>query len=68
MIQLLMSVASDGILTNSLYRITNGVDLPADTLQSLETELKGHMDATAYIRVMDEERVITGPGRVSRFF
>ncbi|HTY62761.1 MAG TPA: hypothetical protein VMG30_10950 [Acidobacteriota bacterium] len=59
MIQLLMSLASDGILINGLYRITNDVDLPADTLQSLETELKGHMDAVAYVRAMDEERVMT---------
>jgi hypothetical protein len=68
MIQLLMSVASDRILTNSLYRITNGVDLPADALQSLETELKGHLDVTAYIRAMDEYRVITALAGYPLFF
>lgn len=68
MIHLLMAMASDGILTHSLYRITNGVDLPADTLRSLETELKGHMDDTAYIRALDEERVITALAEYRSFF
>jgi len=68
MAQLLMSQASDAILTHSLYRITNGVDLPADTLQSLETELKGHMDDTAYIRALDEERVITALAGYQDYF
>jgi hypothetical protein len=57
--QLLMSMAADGILTYSLYRITNGVDLPADTLQSLETELKSHIDDISYIRALDEQGIIT---------
>ncbi len=59
MIQILLSVASDRILTNSLYRITNNLDLPADTLQSLETELESHLDDTAFVRAIDENRVIT---------
>jgi hypothetical protein len=59
MIQLVLSAASDGILQYSLYRITNDVDLTADTFQLLETELKGHLDDTACVRAMDEERVIT---------
>jgi hypothetical protein len=57
MIQLLVSIACDVIQMNSLYRITNRVDLPADTLRSLEAELKGHIDAAPYARVMDAERV-----------
>jgi hypothetical protein len=59
MIQLLLSGGSDCILIVSLYRITNDVDLTADTSQLLETELKGHLDDTAYVRAMDGERVIT---------
>jgi hypothetical protein len=59
MIQLLLSVASDGILIHGLYRITNDLDLTADSFQVLETELKGHLDDTVYVRAMDEERVIT---------
>ena len=58
-IHLLMSVACDKILINSLYRITNDLDLPADVLQSLEAELKGHIDSMAFVRAMDQERVIT---------
>ncbi len=62
MIQLLVSIACDVIQMNSLYRITNGVDLPADTLQSIETELKSHIDAAPYARVMDADRIIALEG------
>jgi len=68
MAQLLMSLASDVILTHSLYRITNGADLPANTLQLLETELKGHMDDTAFIRALDEQRVITALAGYQDYF
>ncbi len=62
MIQLLVSIACDVIQMNSLYWITNGVDLPADILQSLETELKSHIDAAPYARVMDADRIIALEG------
>jgi hypothetical protein len=68
MTQLLMSMASDAILTYSLYRITNSVDLPADTLQSIETELKSHMDDTAFIGALDEQRVITALAGYQDYF
>jgi hypothetical protein len=68
MIHLLMSQGFDVVLTHSLYRITNAVDLPVDTLQSLETELKGHIDDTAYIRAIDEVRVITALAGYQDFF
>jgi hypothetical protein len=66
--QLLMSIASDSILTHSLYRIANGLDLPADTLHSLEMELKGHIGDTAYIRALDEQRIITALAGYHDFF
>ena len=60
MYQLLVSIGCDTIQINHLYRITNRMDLPGDTLQSLETELKGHLDATAYVRAIDRERIMLG--------
>jgi hypothetical protein len=62
MIQLLVSIACDVIQMNSLYRITNGVDLPVDSLQNLEAELKDHTDATPYARIMDDDRIIALEG------
>ena len=57
-IQLLISIASDAILVNSLCRITDGADLPADTLQSLEAELKNHLNEAPYVHAMDEDRAV----------
>jgi hypothetical protein len=57
-IQLLMSISCDAIQMNSLYRITNSLDLPAEALRSLEEELQSHIDAARYARAMDEDRII----------
>jgi hypothetical protein len=68
MTQLLVSIAADGILIHSLYRITNAVDFPADLLQAFETELKGHLDNEAYVRALDEQRVITALAGYQDYF
>lgn len=60
--QLLVSEMCSSIQWNSLYRVTNGVDLPDDVLQALEPELRNSIDATKYVRTMDEERTIALEG------